>query len=114
MFVFSENTTIMAQLTKSDYLQVEFIDIKDQYDAERKLDCTFQIPELFAASNSDWVGIFRVGWLTIGDKICSLNVHLPESYKSGNAHTSSLNFSGTNQMYNFSLNPNLNFDICVE
>lgn len=59
-----------------DYAQVVFEDVKECYLENQPLECLFNLNGLLKASDTDWIGIYRVGFNTYKDFVCTQQVNL--------------------------------------
>lgn len=61
-----------------DYAQVVFDDIKDCFKENQSLECHFTINSLLKADLSDWVGIYKVGFVNHKDHFCFVSINIDD------------------------------------
>ena len=54
-----------------DYAQVVFDDVKECFMENQPLECLFNLNELLKPNGSDWIGIYKVGFVNIRDFVCT-------------------------------------------
>ena len=59
-----------------DYAQVVFDEIRDCFIENQPLECHFTINELLKADHSDWIGVYKVGFLNHKDHYCFAQIDL--------------------------------------
>ena len=55
----------------NDYAQVVFDEIKECFAENQPLECHFTLNELLKADASDWIGIYKVGFVHHKDHFCA-------------------------------------------
>ena len=83
-------------------MDVIFLNIVDDYSSTSPMDVTLSFKEGFQSSADDWIGLFKVGWLTFEDAITSV------SFSSDNKQMSRKEFTingESSSCANKSLNP---------
>lgn len=59
-----------------DYAQVVFDDVHENYSENQPIECWFNLNELLKADTSDWIGIFKVGFVNCKDFVCRQYIDL--------------------------------------
>ena len=59
-----------------DYAQVVFEDVRECYAEGQTLECLFNLNELLKASETDWIGIYKVGFANYKDFSCIKHIDL--------------------------------------
>lgn len=78
-----------------DFKQVKFLDIPESFAPGKSLDCRFVLAETFQASHRDWVGIYKVGWMSAAkDYVFYVWTTPPKSYVPGKMRENSVTFPG--------------------
>ena len=60
----------------NDYAQVVFDEIKECFIENQTLECHFTLNELLKADASDWIGIYKVGFVNHKDHYCFAPINL--------------------------------------
>ena len=66
-------------IVRLDY--VNFLNVKENYMCNSPLQVTVKFDPQFPYSANDWVGLFKVGWTSIEEKIVSKNIPKEASKK---------------------------------
>lgn len=59
--------------------KVDFLNIKEKYSSASSMDVEICFNDGFKASADDWIGLFKVGWLSEEEAITSVSFSGPES-----------------------------------
>jgi hypothetical protein len=59
-----------------DYAQVVFEDVRECYVERQPLECLFNLNELLKVNETDWIGIYKVGFNNYKDFVCMQPVDL--------------------------------------
>ena len=62
----------------TDYAQVVFEDVKETFTNARQLECAFTLNELLKADESDWIGIYKVGFENCNDYLANVMLDLDQ------------------------------------
>ncbi|XP_026098014.1 calcium-binding and coiled-coil domain-containing protein 1b isoform X1 [Carassius auratus] len=62
---------------------VTFRDVSKSYFSQSRVDCRYTISSHHSWSSHDWIGIFKVGWLTVNDYYTFAWALAPEGYQTG-------------------------------
>ncbi|XP_043107950.1 calcium-binding and coiled-coil domain-containing protein 1b isoform X2 [Puntigrus tetrazona] len=62
---------------------VTFRDIAKSYFSQTRVDCRYTISSHHSWSSHDWIGLFKVGWLTVNDYYTFAWALAPEGYQTG-------------------------------
>lgn len=86
----------LVLIESKDFAQVVFDDVRDEYTESSPLECEFSLNELLAASETDWIGIYKVGFSSHRDFISKVDI----DFKGLDNNHGKVTFPGT---INFSL-----------
>ncbi len=59
-----------------DYAQVVFEDVRECYIERQPLECLFNLNELLKVNETDWIGIYKVGFSNYKDFVCMQPIDL--------------------------------------
>ncbi|XP_051769337.1 calcium-binding and coiled-coil domain-containing protein 1b isoform X1 [Ctenopharyngodon idella] len=62
---------------------VKFRDVAENYFSQTRVDCRYTISSQHSWSSHDWIGLFKVGWLTVKDYYTFAWALAPEGYQTG-------------------------------
>lgn len=62
---------------------VNFRDVAENYFSDTRVDCRYTISSQHVWSSHDWIGLFKVGWLTVKDYHTFAWALAPEGYQTG-------------------------------
>ena len=62
----------------TDYAQVVFEDVKETFTNAKQLECSFTLNELLKADESDWIGIYKVGFENCNDYLANIMLDLEQ------------------------------------
>lgn len=68
----------MVLVESKDYAQVVFDEVKEDYAENTTIECEFNLNELLKADESDWIGVYKVGFGSHKDVLCKANVDLAQ------------------------------------
>ncbi|XP_067287436.1 calcium-binding and coiled-coil domain-containing protein 1b [Pseudorasbora parva] len=71
---------------------VKFRDVAENYFSETRVDCRYTISRHHSWSSRDWIGLFKVGWLTVKDYYTFAWALAPEGYQTGTDANCSVGF----------------------
>uniref|UniRef100_A0A672JW12 Calcium-binding and coiled-coil domain-containing protein 1-like n=1 Tax=Sinocyclocheilus grahami TaxID=75366 RepID=A0A672JW12_SINGR len=71
---------------------VTFRDVAKSYFSQTRVDCRYTISSHHSWSSHDWIGIFKVGWLTVNDYYTFAWALAPEGYQTGTDANCSVTF----------------------
>jgi len=70
---------------ESDFGEVQFLEVAETNLTDTSLACKFVLHSLKPMSHADRVGLFRVGWVSVQDGLCSISVDQAQLIDAGNA-----------------------------
>ncbi|XP_050978162.1 calcium-binding and coiled-coil domain-containing protein 1b isoform X2 [Labeo rohita] len=62
---------------------VTFRDVAESYFSQTRVDCRYTISKQHSWSSHDWIGLFKVGWLTVKEYYTFAWALAPEGYQTG-------------------------------
>lgn len=66
----------LVLVESKDFAQVVFADVHDEYAENATCECEFTLNELLAADQTDWIGVYKVGFSSHRDFVCKVPVDL--------------------------------------
>lgn len=66
----------LVLVESKDFAQVVFDDVRDEYAENGTVECEFTLNELLAADETDWIGVYKVGFSSHRDFVCKAPVEL--------------------------------------
>lgn len=76
------------------FTQVKFIDIPECYYHQKDVKCQFTVSPVLKPEPSDIIGIYKVGWKTTKDPVCSKAVIVPPDFTPETSLDLFVTFSG--------------------
>ena len=68
---------------RREFAMVVFHNIPETYPADAHIECGYTITSDFVPTRSDWIGLYKVGWLSTRDYIYYDWVNIPSNYEAG-------------------------------
>lgn len=68
---------------RKEFAMVIFHNIPETYPADAHIECGYTITSDLTPSRSDWIGLYKVGWLSTRDYIYYDWVNIPSNYEAG-------------------------------
>ncbi|XP_063425168.1 tax1-binding protein 1 homolog B-like isoform X4 [Mytilus trossulus] len=68
---------------RKEFAMVIFHNIPETYPADAHIECGYTLTSDLTPSRSDWIGLYKVGWLSTRDYIYYDWVNIPSSYEAG-------------------------------
>jgi hypothetical protein len=66
----------MVIVESKDYAQVVFEDVRECYTERQPLECLFNLNELLKVDDTDWIGIYKVGFSNYKEFVCMKPIDL--------------------------------------
>ena len=67
-------TSDLVLVESKDFAQVVFADVHDDYAENAQIECEFALNELLKADETDWIGVYKVGFSSHRDFVCKAMV----------------------------------------
>jgi len=84
----------MSASLDSSFSQVTFTNIQESYCYLKDLECHFSVSSALTPNYSDVIGVFKVGWKSTKEYMCSKTVAVPADFKPDTILTSTMIFTG--------------------
>lgn len=68
---------------RKEFAMVVFHNIPETYPADAHIECGYTITFDLKPTKSDWIGLYKVGWLSTKDYIYYDWVNIPSNYEEG-------------------------------
>ncbi|VDI46799.1 Hypothetical predicted protein [Mytilus galloprovincialis] len=68
---------------RKEFAMVIFHNIPETYPADAHIECSYTLTSDLTPSRSDWIGLYKVGWLSTRDYIYYDWVNIPSNYEAG-------------------------------
>lgn len=68
---------------RKEFAMVVFHNIPETYPADAHIECGYTITSDFVPTTRDWIGLYKVGWLSTKDYIYYDWVNIPSNYEAG-------------------------------
>lgn len=79
---------------RSEFASVIFHNVADTYPADAHVECSYTLTIDIIPSTRDWVGIYKVGWMSSRDYIYYEWAPLPKNYEQGKETEATILFQG--------------------
>lgn len=85
---------------RPEFAAVVFQRIPETYPADAHIECRYTITPDLIPTSRDWVGLYKVGWMTTRDYYYYEWAQTPTGYEAGKEIDTSILFPGKCYMYN--------------
>ena len=86
---------------RSEFAAVIFHNVAEVYPADAHVDCMYTITADIVPASRDWVGLYKVGWISPKDYIFYEWAPMPKNYKPGTDAEGEILFQGMSTVPTF-------------
>jgi len=79
---------------RTEFAMVVFHNIPDTYPSDAHIECKYTITPELVPTSRDWVGLFKVGWMSTGDYHYYEWATIPKNYEKGKEAANGILFPG--------------------
>ena len=90
----TEATVVKYERSDSQFASVVFHNICETYPTDAHIECRYMVTSDLIPTRSDWVGLYKVGWMSPKDYIYYEWAPIPKDYEVGKDADSSILFQG--------------------
>ena len=89
-----EVTGVKYERSDSQFASVVFHNICETYPTDAHIECRYTVTSDLIPTRSDWVGLYKVGWMSPKDYVYYEWAPIPKDYEVGKDADSSVLFQG--------------------